>query len=289
MTDGMRLRIGGQLDVLRLGFGAMRITGPGIWGEPADRDEAIRTLRRAVELGVDFIDTADSYGPFVSEDLIAEALYPYPSDLVIATKGGMARSGPDLWAPLGRPEYLTQSVEMSLRRLRLDRIDLYQFHRPDKQVPITDSLGALRAMQEAGKIGLIGLSNVTGEQLAEARTVVDPVCVQNRFNIADNVQEPVLETCEREGIVFIPWSPIAGGRMARAGGPLDRLAAAHGATVGQLCIAWLLRRSPVMLPIPGTSKVSHLEQNMAAAELSLPDMEWAKLEEDAQAHLAAVA
>jgi len=289
VADDIRLRIGGQLDVLRLGFGAMRITGPGIWGGPPDRDEAIRTLRRAVELGADFIDTADSYGPFVSEDLIAAALYPYPGHLVIATKGGLTRSGPHQWAPVGRPEYLRQCVEMSLRRLRTDCIDLYQFHRPDAQVPITDSVGALREMQDAGKIRLIGLSNVTPGQLAEARTVVDPVSVQNRYNITDRAQEPVLEICERDGIAFIPWAPIAGGRMARAGGPLDTVAAAHGATIGQLCIAWLLHRSPVMLPIPGTSKVAHLEQNMAAARLSISGQTWARLEEDAQAHLAAVA
>jgi aryl-alcohol dehydrogenase-like predicted oxidoreductase len=289
VADDLRLRIGGHLDVLRLGFGAMRITGPGIWGDPPDRDEAIRTLRRAVELGADFIDTADSYGPFVSEDLIAAALHPYPGHLVIATKGGLTRSGPHQWAPVGRPEYLRQCVEMSLRRLRTDCIDLYQFHRPDAQVPITDSVGALREMQEAGKIRLIGLSNVTPGQLAEARTVVDPVSVQNRYNITDRVQEPVLEICERDGIAFIPWAPIAGGRMARAGGPLDTVAAAHGATIGQLCIAWLLHRSPVMLPIPGTSKVAHLEQNMAAARLSISGPAWARLEEDAQAHLAAVA
>ncbi|MGH3200827.1 MAG: aldo/keto reductase [Streptosporangiaceae bacterium] len=285
----MRLSIGGQLDVLRLGFGAMRITGPGIWGEPADRGEAIRTVRRAVEIGVDLIDTADSYGPFVSEDLIAEALHPYPAHLVIATKGGLTRSGPHQWAPVGRPEYLRQCVEMSLRRLRVDRIDLYQLHRPDRQVPIADSVGVLREMQAEGKIRLIGLSNVTPGQLAEARTVADPVSVQNRYNITDRAQEPVLEICARDGIAFIPWAPIAGGRMARAGGPLDTLATAHGATIGQLCLAWLLNRSPVMLPIPGTSKVAHLEQNMAAARLSLSDETWAQLEQDAQAHLAAVA
>ena len=289
MTENMRLRIGGQLDVLRLGFGAMRITGPGIWGEPADRPEAIRTLRRAVELGVDLIDTADSYGPFVSEDLIAEALYPYPDNLVLTTKGGLVRSGPGEWAPVGRPEYLRQCVEMSLRRLRVERIDLYQLHRPDRQVPITDSLGALRELQEAGKIRFIGLSNFTPEQLDEARTVVDPVTVQNRYNITDRAQEAVLDICARAGIVFIPWAPIAGGRMARSGGPLDTLAAAHGATIGQLCIAWLLHHSPVMLPIPGTSKVAHLEQNMAAAQLTISDEAWGKLEEDAQAHLSAVA
>jgi pyridoxine 4-dehydrogenase len=290
MTDsGMRLMIGGRLDVLRLGFGAMRITGPGIWGEPQDRDEAIRTLRRAVDLGVDLIDTADSYGPHVSEDLIAEALYPYPSNLVLTTKGGMVRTGPGLWAPLGRPDYLKQSAEMSLRRLRLDQIDLYQFHRPDKQVPLADSLGALKELQDAGKIRMIGLSNVTPEQLAEARTIVDPVTVQNRYNITDRVQEPVLETCAQDGIVFIPWAPIVSGRIAQPGGPLDSLAAAHEATISQLCIAWLLHRSQVMLPIPGTSKVSHLEQNLAAARLSLSDDEWLRLEEDANAHLAAVA
>ncbi len=290
MASGdMRAKIGGQLDVYRLGFGAMRITGAGVWGEPADRYEAIRTLRRAVELGVDLIDTADSYGPFVSEDLIAEALHPYPENLVIATKGGMIRTGPNEWAPLGRPDYLRQCVEMSLRRLRVDCIDLYQLHRPDKGVPIVDSLGALREMQEAGKVRLIGLSNVTPEQLENARTVVDPVTVQNRYNITDRAQEPVLEICESEGIIFIPWAPIAGGRMARAGGPLDTVASECGVTVGQLCIAWLLHRSPAMLPIPGTSKVAHLEQNIAAAGLSVSEETWAKLEADAPAHLESVA
>lgn len=289
MADNMRLSIGGQLDVLRLGFGAMRITGPGIWGEPEDRDEAVRTLRRAVDLGIDLIDTADSYGPYVSEDLIAEALYPYPENLVIATKGGLVRSGPRQWAPVGRPEYLRQCVEMSLRRLRVDRIDLYHLHRPDRQVPVTDSLGALRELQEAGKIRHIGLSNFTPEQLAEATTVIDPVTVQNRYNITDRAQEDVLDICERDGIVFIPWAPIANGQLARSGGPLDTLAAAHGATVGQLCIAWLLHRSPAMLPIPGTSKVAHLEQNFAAARLAIPDEAWNKLAEDAQAHLESVA
>jgi aryl-alcohol dehydrogenase-like predicted oxidoreductase len=285
----MRLQIGGELDVLRLGFGAMRITGPGVWGEPEDRDEAIRTLRRAVDLGVDLIDTADSYGPFVSEDLIAEALYPYPDNLVITTKGGLVRSGPREWAPVGRPEYLRQCVEMSLRRLRVDRIDLYQFHRPDRQVPVAESLGALRELQEAGKIRFIGVSNFTPEQLAEAQTVVKPVTVQNRYNITDRAQEAVLDICERDGIIFIPWAPMANGRMARSGGLLDTLAAAHGATIGQLCIAWLLHRSPVMLPIPGTSKVAHLEENMAAAQVSVPDTAWAELEESANAHLESVA
>lgn len=289
MSDGMRLSIGGQLDVLRLGFGAMRITGPGIWGDPPDRAEAVRTLRRAAELGVNLFDTADSYGPFVSEELIAEALYPYPGNLVITTKGGLVRGGPGQWAPVGRPEYLRQCVEMSLRRLRVDRIDLYQFHRPDRQVPVAESLGALRELQDVGKIRMIGVSNFTPEQLAEARTVIDPVTVQNRYNITDRAQEPVLDICAREGIVFMPWAPIAGGRMARPGGPLDTLAAEYGATIGQLCIAWLLHRSPVMLPIPGTSKVAHLEQNLAAAGLRIPHEAWLKLEEDAQAHLARVA
>ncbi len=289
MTENMHLCIGGDLHVLRLGFGAMRITGPGIWGEPEDRDEAIRTLRRAVDLGIDLIDTADSYGPHVSEDLIAEALYPYPENLVITTKGGLVRSGPREWAPVGRPEYLRQCVEMSLRRLRLDRIDLYQFHRPDRQVPVTESLGALRELQEAGKIRHIGLSNFTLEQLAEAKTVINPVSVQNRYNITDRAQEDVLDVCEREGIVFISWAPIANGRLALAGGPLDTLAAEHGASVSQLCIAWLLHRSPVMLPIPGTSKVAHLEQNFAAASLAIPDETWDKLERGARAHLEPVA
>jgi pyridoxine 4-dehydrogenase len=281
MSNERRFTIGGELDVLRLGFGAMRITGPGIWGEPTDRDEAVRVLRRAVELGVDLVDTADSYGPFVSEELIAEALYPYPDNLVIATKGGMARSGPDAWAPVGRPEYLRQCVEMSLRRLRLERIDLYQFHRPDRKVPIAESLGALKELQEVGKIRTLGLSNVSVEQLAEARAIVDVVTVQNRYNLANRAAEPVLEVCEREGIGFIPWSPVADGRLASPGGPLDRLASAHGATTSQLSLAWLLHRSPVVLPIPGTSKVPHLEENMAAASLSLTGEEWKALEQQA--------
>lgn len=289
MSTQLRLKIGGELDVSRIGFGAMRITGPGIWGEPADRDEAIRVLRRAVELGVDLIDTADSYGPFVSEELIAEALYPYPSNVVITTKGGLTRSGPDQWAPVGRPEYLRQCVEMSLRRLRLERIDLYQFHRPDKKTPLADSLGVLKSMQEEGKIRFIGLSNFTPEQLDEARGIVDPVSVQNRYNVGNRVQEPVLQACERDGTVFIPWSPMADGRLARPGGPLDQLADAHGATIGQLCIAWLLHRSPVTLPIPGTSRVAHLEQNLAAARLELSDDEWQTLESSAEAHAAATA
>lgn len=270
--------IGGDRPVNRLGFGAMRITGDGVWGEPADRDEAIAVLRRAVELGVNLVDTADSYGPFVSEDLIATALHPYPADLVIATKGGLTRSGPGKWHAVGRGDYLRQCVEMSLRRLRLDVIDLYQFHRVDPQTPIEESLGALRELQEQGKIRHIGVSNVSVEQLAQARAVVDVVSVQNRYNLTDRSSEAVLSVCERDGIGFLPWAPVAGGALARPGGPLDEAATRHGLTISQLSLAWLLHRSPVMLPIPGTSRVAHLEENVAAASAGLGDAEWAALE-----------
>lgn len=270
--------IGGDRSVNRLGFGAMRITGTGIWGEPADRDGAIAVLRRAVELGVNLIDTADSYGPFVSEDLIAAALHPYPADLVIATKGGLTRSGPGKWHAVGRGDYLRQCVEMSLRRLRLDVIDLYQFHRVDPQTPIEESLGALRELQEQGKIRHIGVSNVSVEQLAQARAVVDVVSVQNRYNLTDRSSEAVLNVCERDGIGFLPWAPVAGGELAREGGPLDEAATRHGLTISQLSLAWLLHRSPVMLPIPGTSQVTHLEENVAAAAAQLGDPEWQALE-----------
>ncbi|HET9093194.1 MAG TPA: aldo/keto reductase [Acidimicrobiales bacterium] len=281
MNESGRFSIGGDLEVSRLGFGAMRITGPGVWGEPEDHDEAIRVLRRAVELGVDFIDTADSYGPFVSEDLIAEALYPYPEGLVIATKGGFARTGPGVWEPVGRPEYLRQCVHMSLRRLKLERIDLYQFHRPDPKVPFTESVGALKELQNQGLIRHIGLSNVTVEELAQARGLADIATVQNRYNLTDRASEDVLSACEAGGIGFIPWAPVAGGELARPGGPLDRLAQAHDATVSQLSLAWTLHRSPVMLPIPGTSKVAHLEENMRAASLALSEEEWEGLEKEA--------
>lgn len=270
--------IGGDRSVNRLGFGAMRITGSGIWGEPADRDGAIAVLRRAVELGVNLIDTADSYGPFVSEDLIAAALHPYAADLVIATKGGLTRSGPGKWHAVGRGDYLRQCVEMSLRRLRLDVIDLYQFHRVDPQTPIEESLGALRELQEQGKIRHIGVSNVSVEQLAQARAVVDVVSVQNRYNLTDRSSEAVLNVCERDGIGFLPWAPVAGGELAREGGPLDEAATRHGLTISQLSLAWLLHRSPVMLPIPGTSQVAHLEENVAAAAAQLGDAEWQALE-----------
>ncbi len=270
--------IGGDLPVHRLGFGAMRITGPGIWGWPADRDEARRVLRRAVELGVDFIDTADSYGPFVSEVLIHEALHPYPEHLVIATKAGLTRQGPDQWTPVGRPAYLRQEVELSLRHLEVERIDLLQLHRIDPQVPLEDQIGELAAMREEGKIRHIGLSEVRVEEIEAAQAVAPIVSVQNRYNIADREAEPVLEHAERNGIGFIPWFPLATGTLARPGGPLAAAAQAHGATPSQLALAWLLRRSPVMLPIPGTSTVSHLEENMAAALIELSDDEAKALE-----------
>jgi len=270
--------IGGDLTVHRLGFGAMRLTGPGIWGEPRDREEAKRVLKRAIELEVNFIDTADSYGPDVSEELIGETLYPYPKGLLIATKGGLTRQGPDLWAPVGRPEYLRQQLEMSLRRLRRERIDLYQLHRIDPRVPMEESLGALQALQKDGKIRHIGLSEVTPDEIERARKTISVVSVQNRYNLSDREHEPTLQYCERHRLCFIPWFPVAAGRLAQPGGPLDALARRHKASVAQLSIAWLLRRSPVMLPIPGTSSVKHLEENVAAGGLRLSDEEWAIVE-----------
>ena len=269
--------LGGDLPIHRLGYGAMQITGPGVWGEPADRNEAIRVLRRAVELGVTLIDTADSYGPGVSEDLIREALHPYPADLVIATKGGFTRSGPGEWQEDGRPEYLRQCVEMSLRRLGVERIDLYQLHRIDPTVPLADQLGALTQLQQDGKIRHLGLSEVTVAQIQEASVLAEVVSVQNLYNLTRRSAEPVLEYCEANDIAFIPWYPIATGQLARPGGPLDAAAQAHGATPAQLALAWLLRRSPVMVPIPGTSKVDHLEENMRAAEVALTDAEFKQL------------
>jgi pyridoxine 4-dehydrogenase len=266
--------LGGDLAVHRLGYGAMQITGPGIWGEPADRAEAIRVLRRAVELGVTFIDTADSYGPAVSEDLIREALHPYPADLVIATKGGFTRSGPGEWHVVGRPEYLRQCVEMSLRRLAVDRIDLYQLHRIDPTVALEDQIGALTELQQAGKIRHLGLSQVTVAQIQEVSALAEVVSVQNLYNLTRRSAEPVLEYCAANDIAFIPWYPIATGQLARPGGPLDAAAKAHGATPAQLALAWLIRRSPVVLPIPGTSKVDHLEENMQAAKVVLTDTEF---------------
>jgi pyridoxine 4-dehydrogenase len=265
--------LGGDLPVHRLGYGAMRITGEGIWGPPKDRDEALRVLRRAVELGVDFIDTADSYGPFVSEDLIREALHPYDG-VVVATKGGLTRSGPGVWEQVARPEYLRQCVEMSLRRLGVEQIDLWQLHRIDAQVPVEESLGAVKALQEQGKIKHLGLSEVTVAEIEQARQVVEVVSVQNLYNLGNRQSEDVLQYCEREGIGFIPWFPVAAGDLAKPGGLLDELAAAHEATHAQLALAWLLRRSPVMLPIPGTSSVAHLEENCAAAGVALTDEEY---------------
>lgn len=265
--------LGGDLPVTRLGFGAMRITGRGIWGPPADRDESRRVLRRAVELGVDFIDTADSYGPFVSEDLIREALHPYDGVLV-ATKGGLLRTGPNVWPVCGKPDYLRQCVEMSLRRLGVDRIDLWQLHRIDPEVPVEDSLGAIKEMQDAGKIRHVGLSEVSVAEIEQARTVVDVVSVQNLYNLGNRQSEEVLSYCEKEGIAFIPWFPVAAGELAKPGGLLDELARDHDATHAQLALAWLLRRSPVMLPIPGTSSVAHLEENCAAAGVELTDEEY---------------
>jgi aryl-alcohol dehydrogenase-like predicted oxidoreductase len=252
------LTLGGDLTVNRLGYGAMRLTGPGIWGEPRDPGEARRVLRRALELEINFIDTADSYGPQVSERIIADALYPYPEDLIIATKGGLTRQGPDQWIPVGRPEYLRQQLELSLRNLRVERIDLYQLHRVDPLVPMEESLGCLKELQQAGKIRHIGLSEVTPEEIERARKTVRIVSVQNRYNIADREHERSLRHCEREGIAFIPWYPVAAGRLARSGGALDEAAHRHSVSVAQLSIAWLLHRSSVMLPIPGTSSVAHL-------------------------------
>ncbi|MEV0291974.1 aldo/keto reductase [Nocardia sp. NPDC050710] len=269
--------LGGDLPIHRLGYGAMQLTGPGVWGDPADPDEAVRVLRRAVELGVNFIDTADSYGPFVSEQLIRKALHPYADDLVIATKAGLTRSGPGDWRPVGRPEYLRQQLHLSLRHLGVDRIDLYQLHRIDRQVPLADQLGALVELQREGKIRHIGVSEVTVDQLKQAREHAEIVSVQNLYNLANRKAEDVLEYAEANGIAFIPWFPIATGELARPGGPLDTAAKEHGATPAQLALAWLLRRSPVMLPIPGTSRVPHVEENIAAAEITLTDAEFQAL------------
>ena len=269
--------LGGDLAVTRLGFGAMRITGAGIWGPPADPEAARATLRRAVELGIDFIDTADSYGPFVSEDLIAETLRPYRG-LVVATKGGLVRHGPNVWKPVGRPEYLRQCVLMSLRRLGLERIDLWQLHKVDPLVPEAEQFGAIADMQREGLIRHVGLSNARVETIRAAQAHFPVASVQNRYNLADRAGEDVLEFCTREGIGFIPWAPLAAGRLAREGSALTAIARDRGVSTGQVALAWLLRRSPVMLPIPGTGSPSHLEENVAAADLSLSDEEAAALQ-----------
>jgi len=274
--------IGGDLAVNRLGYGAMRITGNGIWGEPKDRETAKKVLRRAVELGVNFFDTADSYGPDVSEQLIGEALAPYAKGVVIATKAGLTRQGPDLWLPVGRPEYLIQQVEMSLRRLKLDRIDLWQLHRIDPKVPVEESLGAMKKLQEQGKIRHVGLSEVKPHEIDQARKVIEIVSVQNQYNIGDRRHEDVVEYCTKNKLAFIPWFPVAAGKLARPGGKLDATAKAHGATISQLSLAWLLHRSPVMLPIPGTSSVTHLEENIAAAGVNLSVAEWKEIEDAAK-------
>src|SRR5437588_1610905 len=276
------LTIGGDLKVYRLGFGAMRLTGEGIWGPPANKQEAIAVLHRALELGINLIDTADSYGPEVSESLIAEALYPYPKDLVIATKGGLLRPGPGQWLPDGRPEHLREALEGSLRRLRLERIDIYQFHRPDPRVPFEESVGALARMQEEGKIRHVGLSNITIDQLAQAQKIVPIVTVQNHYNLANRESEnmtatqseEMIDICARQGIGFIPWFPLATGELARSGGPLDQIAKRHNATPSQIALAWLLPRSTTMLPIPGTSSVKHLEENVMSATLKLRQEEF---------------
>jgi pyridoxine 4-dehydrogenase len=267
------MTLGGDMPVRRMGFGAMRITGQGIWGEPPDREAAKRVVRRAVELGVTLIDTADSYGPEVSEKIIAEALVPYPAGVVVATKGGLTRSGPGQWHRNGKPAYLRKACERSLKNLRVERIDLYQLHAIDSKVPLEDSVGELAKLQKEGKIRHIGLSNVSVEQLRRAQALVPIVSVQNRYNLSDRASEDVLEVCGKEAIGFLPWYPLATGALTRAGGPLEAVAGRHGATIGQVALAWLLHHSPVMLPIPGTSSIAHLEENVAAAALQLTDLD----------------
>jgi pyridoxine 4-dehydrogenase len=274
--------IGGDLTVNRLGYGAMRITGDGIWGEPRDTEGAKKVLRRAVELGVNFIDTADSYGPDVSERLIGEALSPYAKGIVIATKGGLTRQGPDEWLPVGRPEYLQQQVEMSLRRLKLERIDLWQLHRIDPKVPVEESLGVIKKLQQQGKIRHVGLSEVKPHEIDRARKVIEIVSVQNQYNIGDRQHDDVVDYCTKHKLAFIPWFPVAAGKLAQPGGKLDAAAKKHGATVSQLSLAWLLHRSPVILPIPGTSSVKHLEENIAAADVTLTAAEWKEIENSAK-------
>ena len=276
-TTSGTFAIGGDLEVTRLGFGAMRVTGEGIWGPPADRDEALRVLRRLPELGVDFIDTADSYGPSISEELIAEALHPYDG-IVVATKAGLVRTGPQEWHQLGRPEYLRQQCEMSLRRLGVEAIDLWQLHRIDAQVPREEQFGVLKELRDEGKVRHVGLSEVSVEEIEAAQEIVEIATVQNLYNLTNRHAEDVLDHCEEQGIGFIPWFPLAAGKLAEPGGPVAQIAEAHDATTGQVALAWLLQRSPVMLPIPGTGSVAHLEENVAAAGLELTDDEVAELD-----------
>jgi pyridoxine 4-dehydrogenase len=279
--SGETFLLGGDILVNRLGFGAMRLTGEGIWGWPPDRENAKKVLRRAVELGVNFIDTADAYGPETNELLIAEALYPYPKGLVIATKGGNTRPGPGQWVPDGRPDYLAQCVDKSLKRLKLERIDLYQLHRIDPNVPVEESLGALKAAQGAGKIRHVGLSEVTVAEIEQAKKVMPIVSTQNRYNITDRKSEDALNYCEKEKMAFIPWAPIGGSgshSLSKPGNTLEAEAKLHNVGVVQLALAWLLQRSPVMLPIPGTSSLAHLEENTAAAKLQFSAEEWKRIE-----------
>jgi pyridoxine 4-dehydrogenase len=277
------LDLGGDLTINRLGYGTMQLPGPGVWGPPRDHDEAIRVLRRAVELGVNFIDTADSYGPYVAEELICEALYPYPDGLVIATKAGLTRfgpvtkSGPTQWPPVGRPEYLRQEAMMSLRRMKLERIDLFQLHRIDPKVPLEEQIGELKSLQDEGKIRHIGLSGVSVEQLQAAQEIATVVSVQNQFNLTDLSADPVLDYCAEHGIAFIPYRPVASGALTGEDGPLATLAKRHDATPAQLALAWLLKRAAVMLPIPGTSSVEHLQDNMLGAAITLTDDEFAEI------------
>lgn len=274
--------IGGDMTVHRMGYGAMRITGEGIWGEPKDVEGAKKVLRRAVEIGVNFIDTADAYGPNVSERLIGESLVPYAPGVIVATKGGFTRQGPGQWAPVGRPEYLIQQVEMSLRLLKVERIDLWQLHRVDAKVPVEESLGALKKLQEQGKVRHVGLSEVKPDQIDQARKVIEIVSVQNQYNISNRKHEDVLQYCEKNNLAFIPWNPVAAGKLTKLGGKLDAAAKTHGATLSQLSLAWLLHHSPVMLPIPGTTSIEHLEENVAAATIKLTDAQWKEIEEAAK-------
>ena len=276
---GGTFTIGGDLRVNRLGYGAMRITGEGVWGEPKDAASARKVLQHAVELGINFIDTADSYGPEVSERLIGEALAPYADGVVIATKAGLTRQGPGKWLPVGRPEYLTQQVEMSLRRLKLERIDLWQLHRIDAKVPVEESLGAIKKLQEQGKIRHVGLSEVKPHEIDQARKVIEIVSVQNRYNIGDREHDDVVDYCEKHNIAFIPWYPVASGKLAQPGGKLDEVAKTHKATVSQLSLAWRLHRSPVILPIPGTTSGDHLEENVASVQVKLSDSDWKQIEQ----------
>lgn len=276
-TASGTFQIGGDLPVTRLGYGTMQLPGEGVWGPPRDRDAAIAVLRRTVELGVNFFDTADSYGPEVAEDLLREALHPYADDVVIATKAGLTRQGPNVWTPVGRPAYLRQQAELSLRRLNLDTIDLFQLHRIDSQVPLEDQVGELKSLQDEGKVRHIGLSEVTVDQVKAAQQVATIASVQNLFNLGDRSAEALLDYSTDQGIGFIPWFPLATGKLVKDGGPLSDLAKEHDATASQLALAWLLKRSPVMLPIPGTSSIAHLEDNVGAADIELTDAEFETL------------